>query len=162
MADIKLTPADLKTIKKLASLTIGSVFVFCIIACFVFSKVTTPTVFEYRPIVVSAPTRALNTAYQPSTSRFVSVSCSVNITSTLSLTGGQSGTVTLQTSPDGTTYTTMATATNNNTGSLTIGLNTSQAQAGDLVATVPPGYFYKIVSSGTSTFSLLQVQETNL
>lgn len=162
MADIKLSEGEFKWFKMLSTANILAVFAFSIGICFIFSKSEPKLVFEYRPIVVSTPTRALNTAYEPSTSRFTSVSCSVSITSTLSLSGGQSGTITLQTSPDGTTYTTMATATNNNTGSLTIGLNTSQAQAGCLVATVPPTYFYKIVSSGTSTFSLLQVQETQL
>lgn len=117
---------------------------------------------EYRPIVVTSQSRALNTAYQPSLSRFTLVSCSVNITSTLSLSGGQSGTITLQSSPDNVTYTTIATATNNNTGSLTLGLNTSQAQSCTLTGTISPGYYYKLTSTGTSTFSILQTFETNL
>ena len=77
------------------------------------------TLPEYRPIVVSSVSRSLNTSYQPSVSRYVSVSCSVSITSTLSLSGGQSGSIMLQSSPDNITFTTIATATNNNTGTLT-------------------------------------------
>ena len=142
-----------------ALLKITTLLSMCIATCALVCATKAP---EYRPIVVTSVTRALNTPYQPSTSRFTLVSISTTITSTLSLTGGQSGTVTLQISPDGVTYTTIETSTNNNTGTLTIGLNTSQAQSGDMSAVIPPNYYYKFVSTGTSTFSILTGQETQL
>lgn len=186
---MKATEKDKQIGKSSLNFTITSIIVICVTACFCFSKMESTTAetekvaqlsidknrsetalllakkgifFEYRPIVVSSRSVSLNTAYQPSATRFVSVSCSVSITSTLSLSGGQSGTVTLQSSPDNITYTTIATTTNNNTGSLTLGLNTSQGQAGTLTGTISPGYYYKVVSSGTSTFSILQTFETQL
>lgn len=118
--------------------------------------------FEYRPVSCTTFSRALNTAYQPSASRMIMVSTSVSISSNLSLSGGQSGTINLQLSPDNVTYTTIETATNNNLGTLTIGLNTTQTQVTDLIATVPPGYWYKFVSTGTSTFAINPTQETQM
>jgi hypothetical protein len=144
------------------------IFFGCLsVASFVFSTSTTKTepkvYFEYRPIVVTNTTKALNTAYTPSTSRSVLVTYSSQITSTLSLSGGQSGSVTLQISDNtGANYVTVATTTNNNTGSLTLGLNTAQVQAGPLVGVVPPGCSYKLVSSGGSSFSALTGQEISL
>lgn len=105
---------------------------------------------------INAVTRALNTAIQISTTQDVVASYSVQITSTLSLSGGQSGTVFLETcSTSGGTYTVIGQSTNNNTGSLTIGLNTSQVQATTIVGFVPKGYYFKLVTSGTSTFSFV-------
>jgi hypothetical protein len=134
------------------------VFLFGIIISFLGFKVVEKP--SYSPIVITAPVRSLNTSYQPNANRNVSVTCSVSITSTLSLAGGQSGTISLQMSPDNITYTTVQTATNNNTGTLTVGLNTSAAQACALTCTVPMGYYYKLATSGSSTFSILQTQET--
>jgi hypothetical protein len=130
---------------------LGTIYGFC------FAK------FEYKPITIQTFTRSLGTAYQPNITRFMSIKGSVSITSSLTLSGGQSGSISLQTSPDGITYTTKQTATNNNTGGLTIGLNTIQAQTTELVVDIPPGYYYKFVSSGTSTFGTsISVDETTL
>lgn len=157
--DNAITLDALKNILTILSLCIA-------VASFVFAASTkAETPFEYRPIVVTDYTRALNTAYQVSSSRYTIVAGSNTISSSLSLSGGQSGTITLQVSKDnGVTdpYTAKQTSTNNNTGALTLGLSTVQAQAGELSYTLQPGYWYKFVSSGTSTFAILPVQETNL
>lgn len=97
--------------------------------------------------------RTLNSAFQPSTTHDCIVIYYVQITSSLSLTGGQSGSVELQTSPTNSVYTNTGTNTNNNTGSLTIGLSTAQVQTAGLISYVPAGYYVKLVTSGTSTFA---------
>ena|ERR1700743_1780656 len=150
------TKEELKNLRKTAFSLFGICLAICITICFVFAKI------EYKPISCTTFSRALNTAYQPSGSRMILVSTSVSISSTLSLSGGQSGTITLQLSPDNITYTTIETATNNNLGTLTIGLNTTQTQVVDLIASVPAGYYYKFVSTGTSTFAINPTQETSL
>lgn len=101
----------------------------------------------------SLSTRTLNTAFQPSTTNDCIVIYYVQITSNLSLTGGQSGSVQLQTSPTNVTYTNTGTNTNNNTGTLTIGINTSAVQTACVISYVPKGYYVKLVSSGTSAFA---------
>lgn len=109
----------------------------------------------------STPSRALNSAaYQISSTRNSMVMYSIQISATISLVTGQSGTVLLQTSPtSGGTYTTIATLTNGNTGTLTIGLNLTQTQSAVLSGFVPAGYFTKLVSSGTATNSIVSQQE---
>lgn len=97
--------------------------------------------------------RTLNSAFQPSTTHDCIVIYYVQITSTLSLSGGQSGSVQLQTSPTNSVYTNTGTNTNNNTGSLTIGLNTAAVQTACLVSYVPAGYYVKLVTSGASAFA---------
>lgn len=108
---------------------------------------------EYRTIMLADFTRTVGTAYQPSTTRDVVVQSSVSIAATLSLSGGQSGTINLQTSPDNITYTTKQHTTNNNLGTLIIGLNTNSVQDTQLGTVVPKGYWYKFVSVGTATMS---------
>lgn len=122
--------------------------------------------FEYRPIVINYRTVALSTAYQPSTSRAVSVSiiCKINCTSTLA--GGQDGTVSLQISPDNITYTTVASLENSNSVSLAIAITAANSNQGALVGTVAPGYYYKLITTSTTgapTFTIItQSQETSL
>lgn len=108
--------------------------------------------YEYRQPSASVVTRALNTSYRLSTGRDAMVSYSVQITSTLNLTSGQNGTVNLQISPDNSTWTTIATQTNNNNGSLTLGFTTN-VQSGSLTGFVPATYYIKLTTVGTSTFS---------
>jgi len=115
---------------------------------------------DYSPVMTMTNTTfALNTAYQPSSIKNAFIVCGGSITSTLSLSGGQSGTVLVQTSPDNITYTTIGTMTNNNTGTLTVGLNTSQAQSSAISFMLPRNYYFKLVSSGTSTITSLAGQQ---
>lgn len=104
------------------------------------------------PVMV---TRTIGTAFQPSTTRMVEGKYTVQIACTISLTTGQSGTIVLQTSPDNITYTTVGTFTNTNTGTLTIGLALTTTNAMQLSAFIPAGYYAKLVSSGTGTFSYI-------
>ena len=112
----------------------------------------------------SIPTRSLNSAaYQISATRDALALYSVQIAATISLTTGQSGTVSLQmSSTSGGTYATVNSCSNGNTGSLTLGLNITQTQLTVLAAFVPAGYYVKLVSSGTATNTMVAQQEVLL
>lgn len=116
---------------------------------------------DYRPITITdVASHVLNTSYQSVISpRWNIANFSVTINSSLTLSGGQTGTVSLQTSPDNSNWTTVCTAVNGNTGTLTIGLNTLNSQTVQLLATVPPGYYYRLVSSGASSMSIVNGRE---
>lgn len=116
---------------------------------------------EYRPIIITdVGTHALNTSYQCSVpSRWNIANYSVSIVASLSISGGQTGTIVLQTSPDNATWTTVCTAVNGNTGTLVIGLNTLNSQTVQMLATVPPNYYYKMVSSGAAAMGVVNGRE---
>jgi hypothetical protein len=103
----------------------------------------------------SVPSRSLNAAgVRLSTTRDALVFYTCQIAATISLTTGQTGTILLQTSPDNTTWATMASFTNGNTGSLTIGLNLTQTAAQQLSCFVPATYYVRLTSSGTATSTI--------
>lgn len=102
--------------------------------------------------------RTFNTAYQLSTTRYVTISPSAQISCNLSLSGGQAGTVSLQTSPDKITWTTVGQMTGSNVGTLTVGLNTTQVNGGQLYTVLQPAYWYQLLTTnttGTPTFTML-------
>lgn len=111
----------------------------------------------------SAVTRSIgSTGFQVSTTRDSEVHYSIEISTTLSLTGGQTGTVFLEISSDNSTWVEAGRFTNGNTGSLTIGLNLTQIQGGQLSAYVPTSYYVRLRSSsvtGSPTFSYRSGQE---
>lgn len=113
-------------------------------------------------------TRALNTCFQPSASRDVMVAYAVDISATLSLAGGQVGTVYLRlyTNSSCTTGTQEVTRfVNGNTGSLTIGLNTTQNTTATLTGIIPAGSWAQLVTentTGTPTFTARPGQEVAL
>lgn len=116
----------------------------------------------------SNPSLAVNTSRQPSTTRDTMVNASIDITSTISLTTGQTGKVSLQYA-DNTGFTTnvvnVQSATNGNTGSLTIGLNLSQVYTAALTGIVPANKFYRLVTTnvtGTPTYGTPVIQEVLL
>lgn len=116
---------------------------------------------EYRSILITdISSHALTTSYQCAVpSRWNIVNYSVQINSTLSLSGGQTGTVALQTSPDNSTWTTVSTAVNGNTGTLTLGLNTLNAQTVQMISAVPPNYYYRLSVSGASSMAVVNGRE---
>lgn len=116
----------------------------------------------------NSPSLAVNTSRQPSTSQDTMVNASVDITSTISLTTGQNGKVSLQYADNtgfSTNVVTVQSATNGNTGSLTIGLNLSQVYTAALTGIVPAGKFYRLVTTnvtGTPTYGTPVIQEVLL
>lgn len=123
----------------------------------------TPTVRTF-----SNPSRSLNTAYQPSTTKDVFLTAAVDITASLSLTTGQTGKVTLQYADDSgftTNVKTIQVSTNGNTGTLTIGLALGQTVTANVTGIVPAGKYARIATTnvtGTPTFTLQNVQEVTL
>lgn len=106
---------------------------------------------------IAAGDRNFNQAYQISATRPARISVSVELSCSLSLSGGTSGQVILETSADGSTnwiFSGMVTASN--TGSLTIGLNTTQISGSSLVENLPIGYYWRIRTNtitGTPTYT---------
>lgn len=111
------------------------------------------------------PTRSLNSAFQPSTTLNAIVSYSVDIACTLSLTGGQAGTVFLRYADDSghtTNVKEVCRFAATNTGTLTIGLALNQIATGTLSGVIPAGKYVKLVTSndtGTPTFTYRNAQE---
>lgn len=114
---------------------------------------------------VSYPSLAVNTSRQASTTQDAQVSASVDITATLSLSGGQSGKVELKYADDTgftTNVRTVQQGSNGNTGSLTIGLNITQLGTATLTGVVPAGKYYRLVTTnvtGSPTFGTPLIQE---
>ena len=112
------------------------------------------------PPTSSAPSRSFNSAFQPSSTRPALCIYAVSIAPTITLSGGQTGTVSLQTSTtSGGTYTELMPITNGNTGALTIGLSLTNTNVFALLAFVPAGNYVKLVTSGTATMSIIKAQE---
>lgn len=110
-------------------------------------------------------TRSLNSAFQVSSTRATFVSYTVDVATTLSLTGGATGTVTLQYANDSgftSGVTTVQSAVNGNTGTLTIGLALTQTGTAAVTGMIPAGKYVKIVTAntaGTPTFTYRAGQE---
>lgn len=82
---------------------------------------------------------------------------------TISLTTGQTGTLSFMTSPtSGGTYTMFSQIGNANSGALTLGLGLTNSGTSCLVGFVPMGYYYKVVASGTGTNTFVAGQEITL
>lgn len=120
------------------------------------------------PMSFATPTRSLNSAFQVSSTRAAMVSYTVDIASTLSLTSGQTGTVTLQYADDSgftTNVKTVQSSANGNTGSLTIGLGLTQTATASLTGIIPAGKYVRLVTAnttGTPTFTMRTAQEVLL
>lgn len=116
----------------------------------------------------STPARALNTAFQISASQDAIVSYGVDIAATLTLTGGATGTVTLQYADNSgmsTNLVTVQSTANGNTGTLTIGLSLTQTSTGSLSGFIPAGKYVRLATAntvGTPSFTMRTAQETLL
>jgi hypothetical protein len=116
----------------------------------------------------SVATRSLNAAFQISDTRDTLVSYSVDISTSLSLTAGQQGTVFLEIANDAAFTTGMqelARFVNGNTGTLTIGLALNQNVTGALVGYVPAGKYARLRTQnnvGAPTFNYRAGQEALL
>lgn len=123
---------------------------------------------NYPVRVFSNPSLAVNTARKASDVHDTLVVASVEIDANLSLSGGAKGTVSLQYADNNTFTTNLKTASigvNGNTGTLTIGLNTTQAGGGVVMGIVPAGKFYRLFTTnttGTPTFGTPVIQEISL
>lgn len=101
------------------------------------------------PAAMSA--KNFNTAYQVSTTKQSRVYVSSQIACTLSLAGGQAGQIILEISANGTSgWIYMGQLSSSNTGTLTIGLNTTQISGSQMSADLPPGYYWQLRTNNTT------------
>lgn len=110
----------------------------------------------------AAVSRALNTSFQISTTQNAFVFYSINEAEVLTLTGGQTGIIQLQISPDNVTFTTIAQFKVGNTGTLTVGLTLTDEVGSQLSGFIPAGYWVKLPTSGTGTQTEITGQEVKL
>ncbi len=114
------------------------------------------------------PTRSLNTSVQISSSQDALVSYSVDIACSLSISGGQAGTIYLRYADDSghtTNVKEVCRFAASNTGTLTIGLALNQIATGTLSGVIPSGKYMKLVTennTGTPTFTYKNAQEVLL
>lgn len=117
---------------------------------------------------ISSPSRSLNSAFQPNTTRDTLGTYAVDVSCALSLSGGQSGLVTLQYADDSaqsTNVVSVQSGANGNTGALTIGLNITQLCTVTVSGVIPAGKYAKLVTTNTTgapTFTFKNAQETVL
>lgn len=112
----------------------------------------------------SSTTRSLNTGFQVSTTRDSLVNYAVNVTTTASLTSGQTGTVAIDIASDSgfTTNLQSLSAVNGNSVSLAIALTAVQTVTATLSYYVPAAYYVRlrtVNTLGTPTFSYAGGQE---
>lgn len=106
---------------------------------------------------ITSGSRNFNQAYQVSSTVQSRISVSAKMSCVLSLTAGASGTILLEISANGTSgWIYQGEINGSNTGSLTIGLNTTQITGGQLIADLPAGYYWRLTTtnvSGTPTYT---------
>lgn len=127
------------------------------------SQKAVKTYVDSRSVLASptAVTRSFNTNFQPSTTKSTLGCYTVELSASLTLITGQSGTVFFEVSANGTSgWAEVGRFTNGNTGTLTIGLNLTQTVGGTLVGMIPPGYFARLRTTGTATITYRSGQET--
>lgn len=116
----------------------------------------------------SSASRSLNTIFQVSATRDVFAIYSIDVSCTLSLIGGQTGSVFLEIATNS-GFTTgvqeLCRFVNGNTGTLTIGLNITQDYTSCMSGYVPAGNYVRIRTDntvGTPSFAFRSGQETLL
>ena len=113
----------------------------------------------------SSIARTLNTIFQVSAAQWSTVNYSVDISTTVSLSGSQVGTVILEMATNSSFTTgvqTLRQFSNGNSGTLVIGLVLTQLATACLFGTVPPGNYVRIRTvnmTGTPTFTYQAGQE---
>jgi|SRR6185312_34371 len=113
----------------------------------------------------SAPTRTLNSAFQISTTQDAQVSYSVDIATTVSLSGGAVGTLYLRYADDSgftTNVVEVGRTVNGNTGTLVVGLTLNQTATAQVNGMIPSGKYVKLVTentTGTPSFTWRSGQE---
>lgn len=116
----------------------------------------------------SSATRTLNTIFQVSATRWSTVRYSVDISTTVSLSGSQVGSVILEMATNvgfTTGVQTIQSFSNGNSGTLVIGLVLTQLNTSCLSGDIPPGNYVRLRTvniTGTPTFTYQVGQEVIL
>lgn len=111
------------------------------------------------------PSRTLNSAYQISSTRAAFVSYAVDISATLTISGGATGTVFLEYADDSgftTNVVTVNSSANGNTGTLTVGLSLTQTATGTVAGVIPAGKYVRLRTANTTgspSFTFRSAQE---
>jgi len=127
-----------------------------------------PTIPTITPPSQSSATRALNTAFQISTTRPALVVYSVQITVTASIAGGQNGDVILEIASDSgftTNVQTLSIAGNGQTYTLAVALQGVQPTTNIVSGFVPAGYYARlrtVNNAGTPAFTYRAGQEVQM
>lgn len=119
------------------------------------------------PAVVtqSSASRSLNTAFQVSATRWSTVRYSIDISTTVSLSGSQVGTLVLEMATNSAFTTgvqTIQSFSNGNSGTLVIGLVLTQLSTACVSGDIPPGNYVRLRTvnvTGTPTFTYQAGQE---
>lgn len=122
------------------------------------SLATFPTIPSSTTKTFNSPARALNTAFQISTTQDAAVTYSVDINCSSPLLAGQSSTVTLQYA-DNVGMTTNLVNVAQAIGSVGGILNVNNGGSGLLTGIIPAGKYVRIQSSGTCTLTQQRSQE---
>jgi hypothetical protein len=126
---------------------------------------TSGNTMAFRGRSQSVSTRALNTIFQVNANRWSTVRYSVDISTTVSLTGSQIGQVILETATNA-AFTigvqTLQVFSNGNSGTLVIGLVLTQLCTACLSADIPPGNYVRLRTvnvTGVPTYTYQAGQE---
>lgn len=115
--------------------------------------------------ILSSSARTFDTAFTPSLTKDVLVFYSVRAVTNLSLTAGQTAKITVEISPNGTTWSPVTASEGGLTGALVIGLNINASNGGSIAAFVPKGYQVRLNTTGTTagvTPTLVSQQEVGI
>lgn len=111
----------------------------------------------------STTSRSFNSNFQPSANRASLVRYTVQIACALTLSGGQTGSVFLEYSADGSTgWVEAGRVVNTNTGAVVIGVSITNTNAFQITGLIPNGYYVRLRTTGTATISYITGQETLL
>lgn len=132
-----------------------------------YSGTVATDVLNYKPgkRIFATPSRSLNSAFQISAYRDADVSYSVDIATSVSLSGGAVGTVFLEYADDSgftTNVKEVQRYVNGNTGTLVIGLTLNQTATAPLHGIIPAGKYARIRTAnttGTPTFTFRSAHE---
>lgn len=117
----------------------------------VYNPIEVPKAFS----TLGAGGRPVNsTSFTPNASRDTYVSYSITLSAQITLLGGGTSTADLQTSPTGSVWTSVSQASVGITGAVLVGVAITNTQISVLTAIVPAGYQARIVSSGTTSFTV--------
>lgn len=113
-------------------------------------------------VTASTPSRSLGTAFQPSTTSVTSVHYSVQIDSTLTVTGGAAGRIELLSDSANPPTTIRASVPGGLTGTVVVGVSLTGTAGGELSYDVPAGDYVllrTVTVSGTPTYTITRQAE---
>lgn len=118
------------------------------------------TSWDYPSLSVNNVSRSLNSSFQISTTRDAIAIYCVRFALQTTLIGSQGAGVHLETSPDNSTWTTIASDTASTGIALAIAITLNTTQGAQVMATVPKGYYVRLRTTGNGSVAYLKGQES--